>query len=354
LPAHPHRLQTSEQPLTDIYDCAMLDLDGVVYVGSTAVAGVADRLAEARRRGMTLAFVTNNAARPPAEVAQRLRDLGVEADETDVVTSAQAAAALLVDRLRPGARVLVIGGEGLVLALRDRGLVPVDSADDDPAAVVQGFCPTVDWRRLAEGAFAVAQGLPWIASNLDQTIPTPRGTAPGNGALVDAVAAAVGRRPDEVAGKPFRPLFDETVGRTGSRRPLVVGDRLDTDIEGAANCGADSLLVMTGVTKPVDLCHAPQSQRPSYVAATMAGLLSAHYAPTRPGPHARSLGGWTVLVEGGALRVDARPNDPDDRDDLVRAAAEACWEWLDARPGARIDTRAVDAAWSGGGTVRPT
>jgi HAD superfamily hydrolase (TIGR01450 family) len=337
-----HGLKASDGPLTSAYDCAMLDLDGVVYVGARAVDGAPDRLAEARRRGMTLAFVTNNAARTPAEVAEQLRSLGVEASESDVVTSAQAAAALVARRVPSGSPVLVVGGAGLAAALEERGLRPVWSADDDPAAVVQGFHSTVGWKALAEGALAVARGVPWIASNLDQTLPTPRGLAPGNGALVDVVGRTVGHGPDAVAGKPYRPLFDETVERTGARRPLVVGDRLDTDIEGAVNCGADSLLVLTGVTTLADLCRALDGQRPDYVASTMAGLVAEHSAPERDGPARRSMGGWRVAVDdAGVVEVEAAGAVADD---AVRAGAEACWEWADRGSPQSLDTRRLEAA----------
>jgi glycerol 3-phosphatase-2 len=346
------RLKSSERPLTDAYDCAMLDLDGVVYIGARAVDGAPDRLAEARSRGMVLAFVTNNAARTPEQVAGQLRDLGVEAQAADVVTSAQAAAAVVAGKVPAGARVLVVGGDGLEVALRERGLEPTSSADDDPAAVVQGFHPSVGWKLLAEGAYAVGRGVPWVASNLDQTVPTARGAAPGNGALVDAVASAAGRRPDVVAGKPYRPLFDETVERTGASRPLVVGDRLDTDIAGAVNCGADSLLVMTGVTSVAQLCRAPEGQRPDYVALTMAGLLVEHRAPERTGRAAWSAGGWQVHVDDrGAVAVDASGSDPDD---ALRAGAQACWEWLAGRRSSEVDTRALESAIDDAGRARPS
>jgi len=342
-----HRLKSSDRPLTSAYDCAMLDLDGVVYVGADAVAGAPDHLAEARRRGMTLAFVTNNAARRPGDVARQLREIGVDAQDSDVVTSAQAAAAVVAARVPAGARVLVVGGDGLAAALEERGLAPVSSADDEPAAVVQGFHPTVGWHLLAEGSYAIARGVPWIASNLDRTVPTARGLAPGNGALVEAVGHAVGRGPDEVAGKPYRPLFDETVRRTGSRRPLVVGDRLDTDIQGAVNCGADSLLVMTGVTSVADLCRARVGQRPDYVASTMEGLLAAHSAPRRDQVAVWSLGGWRIAVDDtGEVRVDARGSDGDD---ALRAGVEACWAWLGEHADGSLDTRALEAAVSGRG-----
>jgi glycerol-1-phosphatase len=342
LNTHEPRLKTSLGPLTDVYDCAMLDLDGVVYIGAHAVDGVAERLAEARRRGMALAFVTNNAARRPDEVADQLRSLGVDAAAADVVTSAQAAAALVAERVPTGAHVLVVGGDGLVSALRERGLEPTSSADDETAAVVQGFHPSVGWKLLAEGAFAVASGVPWIASNLDDVVPTARGTAPGNGALVDAVATAVGRRPDAVAGKPYRPLFDETLQRTGAARPLVIGDRLDTDIEGAVNCGAESMLVMTGVTSVAGLCLAQEGQRPDYVASTMQGLLIAHRAPERTAPAQWGAGGWQIVVDdAGRVRIESRGPDPDD---ALRSGAEACWEWLASHAGRSVDTHELEAA----------
>jgi glycerol 3-phosphatase-2 len=325
---HSAGLKASDRPLAELYDCAMLDLDGVVYVGPDAVPGVPELLADVRRSGLRLAFVTNNAARTPADVAHHLLDLGIEAHESDVVTSAQAAAALVAELVPRASRVLVVGGEGLILALRERGLVPVSSGLDDPVAVVQGFHPSVGWGLLAEAAYVVGEGAPWIASNIDLTLPTPRGIAPGNGSLVNAVASAVGRRPDAVAGKPYRPLFDETVRRVSARRPLVVGDRLDTDIEGAVNCDADSLLVMTGVTDVPTLCQAPPGRRPTYVSRTLDGLVTAHPRPVeRDGGW--QLAGWNVRVDGG--RVDAVARGESD-DDGLRVLAAACWSWIDAHP----------------------
>jgi HAD superfamily hydrolase (TIGR01450 family) len=320
-------LRASEKALVSAYDCAMLDLDGVVYIGPHAVEGVPELLAKARAQGMTLAFVTNNAARTPAEVAGHLRELGVDAATEDVVTSAQAAAREVAERVPSGSKVLVVGGDGLVEALKEHDLVPVSSAADQPAAVVQGFHRSVGWELLAEGAYAIESGLPWIASNLDLTIPTPQGIAPGNGTLVRAVAAAVGRDPDVVAGKPFRPLFDETVRRIASQRPLVVGDRLDTDIEGAVTVQADALLVMTGVTDVEALCRAEPHERPTYVAWTMQGLLEPHQAPQRAGD-GWSDAGWTFAVEGAGLTVVARGEDASGG---LAAAAVASWEWQDSQ-----------------------
>ena len=260
-----------DRPLWTTYDVAMLDLDGVVYVGPEAVPGAPEHLAAARRAGMTLAFVTNNASRPPAAVAEHLRELGVEADDTDVVTSAQATARLLAARLDDGAAVFVIGGRGLEVALAEEGLHPVDRREDGPVAVASGFSADLVWRRVITGAQLVREGLPWVASNTDLTVPTQQGPGPGNGVLVEVVARFAEREP-VVAGKPEPPLFEETLRRVGGERPLVVGDRLDTDIEGAVAVGYDSLLVMTGVTDLERLVAAPPESRPTYVAADLGAL----------------------------------------------------------------------------------
>lgn len=170
--------------------------------------------------------------------------------------------------------MLVIGGEGLRVALRELGLEPVESADDDPVAVVQGYGgPELQWARFAEACFAIARGVPWYASNTDLTIPSARGIAPGNGAAVEVVRIATGAEP-QVAGKPLPPMHRETILRTGAERPLVVGDRLDTDIEGAFNGEVDSLLVLTGVTDGAQLLAAPPQHRPTYVDADLRGMLT--------------------------------------------------------------------------------
>lgn len=316
-------LKQSDQELWHEYDLAILDLDGVVYIGPDAVPDVPEHLAAAVQAGMHLAFVTNNAARPPATVAEHLTSLGVPADEKDVVTSAQAAARLVAAECPPGSPVFVIGGAGLVEALAEQGLRAVSSIDDDPVAVVSGYNPDLRWRTVSEGAILVKQGLPWFASNTDFAVPTARGHGPGNGVLVQAVASFSGRDP-VVAGKPLPPLFEETMLRVGGERPLVIGDRLNTDIEGAHNTGLDSLLVLTGVTGLAELVTAPPHMRPTYVAPTLAGLGERHLAP-EPRDGGFDLDGWRATVEQGALRVTG--------DGPVaswwRVAAEAAWRHLD-------------------------
>jgi HAD superfamily hydrolase (TIGR01450 family) len=268
---------------------------------------------------MRLAYVTNNASRTPAAVAALLTSLGVPAAAQDVVTSAQAAARLLAERLPAGSPVLVIGGTGLRMALRERGLRPVSTAADKPRAVVQGFAPDVSYSTLAEGGLAVRAGALFVASNADLTIPGRHGIAPGNGSLIQVIATATGVRP-LVAGKPEPPLHHESVLRTGAERPLVVGDRLDTDIEGAQRVGADSLLVLTGVTGPAEAILAPPAQRPTYLAEDLAGLLEPHPDVTSQ-DGAFSCGGWTARLDGDRLELTG----DGERIDGLRASCAAAW-----------------------------
>src|SRR4051794_9241525 len=246
--------------LHEKYDVALLDLDGVVYLGPKAIPGAPEALQRAKEAGMRLAYVTNNASRTPAAVAEVLRGMGAPAVPEDVVTSPQAAARLLADKLPPGAKVLVIGSVALRLAIRERGLTPVSSAAEHPQAVVEGYAPGLDYQAFAEGGLAVRAGALFVGTNADSTLPTQRGIQPGNGSLLRVIAHATGTEP-VIAGKPELPLHHESIIRTGARQPLVVGDRLDTDIEAANRAGADSLLVLTGVSRPAELATASPQQR---------------------------------------------------------------------------------------------
>ena len=314
-------LRGCPDPLSQVYDVALLDLDGVVYLGNAAVAGAPQALSKAADAGMRLAYVTNNSPRTPSAIAAQIAGFGVPATAADVVSSAQAAATLLAGRLAPGSAVLVVGGNGLRAAVRERGFRPVSTALDRPAAVVQGFAPGIGYSLLCEGALAVQAGAWYVASNADATMPTGRGRQPGNGALCQVIVASTGRQP-VVAGKPEPPLHAEAVTRTGARHPLVVGDRLDTDIEGAVRAGAPSLLVLTGVTHPEDAVLAPPGQRPTYLAADLAGLLTPHPS-IAAGRGAFRCGGWAARRPGGEspLVLDGS-GDPIDG---LRALCAAGW-----------------------------
>jgi glycerol 3-phosphatase-2 len=323
--------------LTARYDVALLDLDGVVYTGDGAVPGAVQALAAARTAGMRLAFVTNNASRSPSAVAAHLTRIGVPATAADVVTSAQAAATLIAERVPPGSAVLVAGAVGLRLALRARGLRPVSVAADNPVAVVQGYNPDLGYGQLAEAATAVRNGALFVASNADLTIPSPRGLQPGNGSMIQVIVTATGVQP-LVAGKPEPPLHREAVERTGAKHPLVVGDRLDTDIEGAFRGGADSLLVLTGVSTPRELVLAPPSQRPTYVSADLSGLLEPQPVIGRVSAETPSVtcGGWTASRPGANEPIELT-GDGDPVDGL-RAVCALAWS------GQRISEEIADQA----------
>lgn len=338
-----------DRALNELYDVALLDLDGVVYVGAHAVPGVPAALVEARERGMQIAFVTNNAARPPAVVADHLSELGIAAVAEEVITSSQAAARYLADLLPAGSAVLVVGTTGLYEALTERGLVPVGKASDDVSAVVQGYSPTLDWSLLAEGAVVINAGKPWIATNADPTVPSPRGPLPGNGSLVAALRHATGRTP-VVTGKPDPTMHRETILRTGAQKPLVVGDRLDTDIEGANAVGCDSLLVFSGVTLPRDLLFAPSHLRPTFIGADVAAMLQAHRS-VQAADGAWTCGHWAVTSSDGALSLTSIGEIEGDSWDALRALAVGSWALADAleedeapavAPVAAADDRARD------------
>ncbi|MDF1606521.1 HAD-IIA family hydrolase [Nocardioides sp. YIM 152315] len=310
-------------PLAEGYDLAMLDLDGVVYIGGDAVPGAAEHLGAARAAGLRIAFITNNASRTPEQVALHLRELDVDAAASDVVTSAQAAARLLAERFGAGARVVCLGAEGLDQALRASGLEPVD-AEEDAAAIATGYGPDVPWHAIMRAAVRIRDGLPWVASNTDHTFPAAFGVAPGHGVQVEMLRNFTGVEP-VVAGKPARPLLDESIRRVGGRRPLMVGDRLDTDIEGANAADIDSLLVLTGVTGLAELARARGELRPTYVATDLHGLLEPQPAP-QDAAGARRLGGWSGTVDDGRLEVTGAGS----AGDWWRVAAVTAWQHLDA------------------------
>jgi glycerol 3-phosphatase-2 len=305
-------------------DLLLADLDGVVYKGPAAIPFAVDSINTASR-SMRVAYITNNASRTPASVAEHLTGLGLAVGAEDVVTSPQAAVRLLADLVPAGATVLVIGGEGLTSEVVRAGFVPTDSADDAPAAVIQGFHPTVGWTQLAEAAFALHTGIPWVATNTDWTIPVARGIAPGNGTLVSAVHTAVGRLP-VVAGKPETPIFREAITRFGGTKALFLGDRLDTDILGANRAGLDSVLVLTGIDRAKQVVAADASSRPTFILDDLRQLHEPYpvaVRSTRGEGRVTTVGDSSVMVEGSAVTVLSAGSR---RIDLLRAGATAIWD----------------------------
>lgn len=311
-------------PLTGV-DLLLADLDGVVYTGSEAIPHAVESLNHAAET-IKVGYITNNASRTDASVAAHLRELGLHVTPTDVVTSPQAAVRLLSEHVPAGSTILVVGGDGLVDEVQKGGFTVTRSADDDPAAVIQGFAPEVGWTQLAEAAFAL-QGRtdaerPWIATNTDWTIPVARGIAPGNGTLVSAVHTAAGRLP-LVAGKPEVAIFREAVARFHAAKPLFIGDRLDTDILGANRAGIDSGLVLTGIDRAKQLLAADADSRPTYVLRDLRALTEAYPETKTARNGAVTVGAATVAIDGNAVRI---LNEGDGDLDLLRAACAAIWD----------------------------
>jgi glycerol-1-phosphatase len=339
--------------LIEGYDGIVCDLDGVVYRGHEAVPYAVESLLSALSAGVLVVYATNNASRPPAEVSAHLDGLGLPGPVSRVVTSAQAGARHVAQHCAPGSRVLAVGGPGVTLALQEAGLKPVSvqagqagqsgQPEQPVVAVLQGYGAQVAWTDLAEVAYAVQAGALWVATNIDSTLPTDRGTAPGNGTLVGAVRAAVSVDP-VVVGKPHTPLYDLSVSVLGTsiERTLAIGDRLDTDIMGATAAGMDSLFVFGGVHHWMDVACAVSAARPRYVATDLRSLHSTYTEPVQDqSDQARWVCGeakaWTTASGELGVSTEGEPND------RLRAALKAFWHATDVR-GHLLDPLGGDGA----------
>ena len=316
------RREPASTPLDGV-DVILADLDGVLYAGPEPIPHAIDALNAARAAGIRIGSLTNNASRTDRAVAEHLTHLGLPTEPADVVTSPQAAAAVLRGLASDGAMVLVVGGDGLVDEVQKAGFAVTRTADDHPVAVVQGFAPEVGWRDLAEASFVLAdEAVHWVATNMDWTLPQARGVAPGNGTLVSAVHTAVGRMP-VVAGKPERPIYDVAVERFAATSPLAIGDRLDTDILGANRAGIPSVLVLTGIDRAKQVLAAKKEERPTFVVDDLREL-SEPYPAARisRGKDAVEVRGASVRLEGNVVRIVRRG---ESSVDLLRAASTLIW-----------------------------
>lgn len=345
-------------PLLESYSGLICDLDGVVYRGGAPIAGAVEALNGASRSGVGVVYATNNASRTPEVVAEQLCGLGLSARPERVVTSSLAGADLLAGTVGKGGAVLAVGGPGVAAALSAAGLCPVSSEEHRGgrrvAAVLQGYGAQVGWSDLAEVTYAVQAGAQWIATNADLTLPTERGTAPGNGTLVHAVRCAVDRDP-EVVGKPSAALYELSARVLGvpAGATLAVGDRLDTDIVGANVAGIDALLVLTGVHGPGELARAACEGRPTYVATGLAALHEPYALPRRSATDTWSCGASTVQVDRAAGHTVLSWSKEGSADELVRAATAALWECGDSGllDPCRLEQAAaqLEAWWAGRG-----
>ncbi|MDO5736858.1 MAG: HAD-IIA family hydrolase [Propionibacteriaceae bacterium] len=311
--------------LVDAFDAALFDLDGVIYLGPLVIDGVTAALDTLRDTGIRVGFVTNNAARTPAAVAAHLVELDIPATASDVVNSTQATVRMLQADLPAGSKLLVVGTEALADQLREGGFTPVQSLDQDPIAVVQGYHPAQEWSQLEMGAIAVQNGAIWYATNPDMTRPTERGILPGCGAQVAVIRACVDVDP-KVAGKPFRPLLDETVLRLAADHPIFVGDRLDTDIMGANVVGMASLFVFTGAHGKADLASADESSRPTHIGFDVSALLMpARMVEAHEEGHVVSCGQQQISVTDGTAHIMGEPEGVEEQLDALWALLHAAW-----------------------------
>ena len=306
--------------LLDSFDSLLLDLDGVVYRGKQAIPGAVDAINRAQAQGKKIGYITNNASRTPQQIAQQLREFGLRVEAEEIIGSARAAAKILAQRIPPKAKVLVVGGEGLRSEVSALGFEPVESASESPVAVIQGFSPGVGWEHLAQAAFAIQAGAVWIATNQDWTIPLEAGIAPGNGTLVGAVHTAVGQLPD-FAGKPFRPIFDSALEQLDIESPLVIGDRLDTDIKGAIGAGLQSACVLTGIATKKELLGAKSDERPDFILRDLSELFL-DYPELKTTKRGVSCRGSEVELLGDKIVCSSQ--NPKELDSL-RAAASLIW-----------------------------
>ncbi len=318
---------TSSHSILDRYDGLLVDLDGTVFAGGKLIDGAKEGL-----EGRLVSYVTNNASRSPADVAQRLWDLGIDAEPNQVLTSAQAACLLAMNEVveRDGVHnppsAYVIGTESFRDLAREAGFQVVDSAYAEPDVVLQGHDPHNTWEKLSEGALAIRRGALFVASNLDTSLPSERGLLVGNGSMVAAVQTATGVRPLS-SGKPGPEMFRAAADRLGAQQPLVIGDRLDTDIAGGIAAGFDTMCVLTGVSTHHDVLDT--THRPTHIAGSLSATLC----------------GWNAEVSGGEILVSSG-----EEGDLSVMAAEAVavvaplyWEIRDATPERHIRITPKDA-----------
>lgn len=331
-PYVPSDLHGSRKPLVETADVLLIDLDGVCYAGTRDIPNAASGLAAAREAGIKFQFVTNNASRTPQQVAEKLKGHQIAAAAEEVMTAAMDAVEILTQKIEPASKVLVVGTQALRDTVAQAGFEVVSKASEQPAAVIQGYGAEVGWAELSEAAYAINAGALFMATNLDATLPTEKGFALGNGSLVAAVEHATGQKPF-AGGKPFAGIYRKAAAHAGASKPLVVGDRLDTDIAGAVAADMLSFHVLTGVSDAKAVALAYPDRRPSYLGLDLTDLTRVH-----PGPVHQPTGAWTsgesaafmVAEDGRVMRED----EPVDNGAVLsledyRALVAAVWDARD-------------------------
>ena len=225
-------------------------MDGVVWKGDAPIGNLPETFARIRERGLKFVFATNNGTKTPEEYQQKLKDLGVEIEASQVVTSALGIAFMLAQKYPEGTKIFVIGEDGIRVALEEKGFVMLSTENAPEAqAFVMGIDRSINFEKIAEATLLVRAGIPFYTTNTDRTFPTPRGEIPGSGAWLSVITTATGIEPI-IAGKPFPYLMELSLERLGTKKEetLVVGDRLETDIAAGQAVGCSTALVLSGVS----------------------------------------------------------------------------------------------------------
>lgn len=327
-------LKSTDKPIAETYRLALLDLDGVVYRGKNPVEYAAESIRQAESVGMSIEYTTNNSSRFQRVVADQLRGFDLNVEPHQVITSSVVAARMVARHVPAGAKVLVLGAQYLREEVARQGLVVVDGAADDPAAVIQGWYPDMRWQEMAEVSFAVERGATYFVTNRDLTIPRELGIAPGCGSMIQAVINATGVEPVASAGKPESAMYDEArlLAAGNDTEPvakescLAIGDRLDTDIEAGNRGGYDSLAVLTGVTNPHELMLAPAHLRPTYIVKDLRGLMD-----VMPAAQQLADGSWTCSDAVASLDETSETLSVNDTTSMnaLRAACALMWSYAD-------------------------
>lgn len=231
----------------------LIDLDGVVYTGRIPIPGAAGFLAEARRRGLHFLLVTNNSTTSPELVAERLRGMQIDVQPGEILTSAQAAVGYVKLHAESGARVRIVGEAGLRQEAEQEGFVVVEDGEAQAEWVIAGLDRAFTYAKLASATRDILGGARFVATNADALLPVEGGqVVPGAGTMIAAIHTATGVDP-VVLGKPEPGLFEHGLRRLGGLAPgdvAMIGDRMDTDVDGGRRAGLRTILVLTGVTTP--------------------------------------------------------------------------------------------------------
>jgi len=228
----------------------ILDMDGVIWKGDAPIGDLPATFNRIRERGLKFVFATNNGTKTPEDYQVKLRELGVEVEPWQIVTSALGIAFMLAQKYPRGTKIFMIGEDGIRVALEEKGFEILSTEDAPQAQVfVMGIDRTINFMKVAEATLLVRAGIPFYTTNTDKTFPTPRGEIPGSGSWLTVITSATGIEPI-VAGKPFPFLMELSLERLGTTKEetLVVGDRLETDIAAGQSVGCPTAFVLSGVS----------------------------------------------------------------------------------------------------------